>query len=450
MLHRSISSGQNSDPDNSNDITSDSNSASTCNGFPHNADRKGDSEAEQVLSPDSTSNSTGDNNTCNRYQGSKIWDGYCHPDGSVTIGRSSNKKSAKDEKYDRDTAKIYEPTETYDWTAGDEENLKEKRGLRLREDKVAECLPPKLDPPAKLSQPKKRYGQNGISRDGKKAVRNGCSLLERQYKGRIGLCTVTLPSEVQGLDKSDLWFISQQWAIFKKRFLQEFKRLLKRKGAPTEAISCTEIQEKRFRNRGEMAPHLHICYVAKPTNRAGNYYVSPSEVRGIVKRVIFNMLDREGITAKGIELPPINCNNSVNLQIIKKSAANYLSKYMSKGGEILDEIKEAGLGGAIPTQWWSPIGGMREWIKKNTVKLSQNICNFLASASRDDEGIEYIRSISIERQGRTVVTKERGRGGKMIIKEEEPSELLVGIYIKPTRYLFELISGIPWDKPLSI
>lgn len=361
------------------------------------------------------------------------WAGYEYPDGSYSIGLvPPEKKAIREKKYDYECRKVYEVVEWSEPDATEYLGYADHKKRRLRDDKVQdyESSLSKLDPPSELSQTKKRYGQNGISRNGKRKVRAGCALLERKYGiERLGLCTITLPSEKQGLDKSDLYFISQQWATFLKRVLQEVKRVLKRREAPTELIAVTEIQENRYRRLGELAPHIHFCYVAKARKCGSHYYLKPDDIRRIVGRVLWTMLDRDSDIEKGIDTPPINCNSCCNLQIIKKSASNYLSKYMSKGGEILEELKDAGLEDAIPNQWWSPVGGMRKWIKKNIRKISSNVAEFLLESEGID-GIKVFKRIEAEMS--------------------DGEEKIVGVYIKCEQWLYEILSGIKWDKPIGI
>lgn len=362
------------------------------------------------------------------YHAKSAYSGYEYPDGSYSLGRIPVEKKGKREKqYDTDIRPLYE---TVEWSEPDNTaylGYKDCCESRLLDDKVREyeqSLTSKLDPPSKLSQKRGRYGQNGITREARRKVKAGATLLEREYGNqRLGLCTVTLPSESSGVDVAELWYLCKNWATYQKRFLQEFKRLLARKGAPTECIAVVEFQEKRYQKYGEPAPHLHILYVCSPRRHGSEYYLSADELRQLVKRTLTNFLDRHGDERE------INCNSTVNLQRIRKSASGYLSKYMSKGGQIIEQLKADGLEDCIPNQWWSPIGGMREWINANIRKISSNVASFLATAKQGDDGIECVKQIAI--------SLESGK------------EMVVGIYVRVSKELFEFLSGIKWNKPLS-
>ena len=408
------------------------------------------------------------------------WSGYEFPDGSYSIGRVPQEKKGRREKdYDQDLSGKYEivewdtrsPTSYLGWESHSARRLREERvaeferSLRqppspmpepskykiLASEKVKLGLTPcererkwvavrqqiiegyqaartKLDPPQELSQDSsgktKRYGQNGISPNGKRKVKSAATLLERKYGSEnLTFGTITLPSEEGGVDKVELYHLGKNWGEFKRRVLQEIKRELERQNAPTELIAVTEIQEKRYERLGEVAPHIHFVCCGRPQNikDKSDYYLQADRLRQIVKGVLEAMLEKgDG---------EINVNNTVNLQKVKKSAANYLSKYMSKGGQILEKLKEDGLENCIPNQWWSSVGGMKEWVAKNIRKISPDTANFLMTANYGDDGIIDRKQIAIE--------------------IEEGYELVVGVWLKLSRELYEMLSGIPWDEPLS-
>lgn len=359
------------------------------------------------------------------------WSGYEYPDGSYSLGQvppEQKKKSEKD--YDNDLRGLYE---VVDWSEPDQteySGYKEHREWRLKEEAAAayeQSLSPKLDSPPELSQDsngkKKRYGQNGITREGKRKVKAAATLLERKYKKeRLTFGTITLPSEDGGLDKVSLYYICENWSEFFKRVNEEIKRELDRQGAPTEMIAVTEFQEKRYEKYGEPAPHIHFVCVGRPSSHGNksDYYLCPDRLREIVKRRLEVMLQDEGVE--------INANNTVNLQRVKKSAANYLSKYMSKGGEIIQRLKDDGLEDCIPNQWWSPVGGMRKWLQKNIRKITNDVAKFLLQSEGRD-GIKCYKQI--------------------MVQMSDGEEKVMGVYVKVEQWLYEFLSGVGWDSPIE-
>jgi hypothetical protein len=59
---------------------------------------------------------------------------------------------------------------------------------------------------------------------------------------------------------------------------------------------------------------------------------------------------------------------NVDTQAVEKSAAAYLSKYMSKGGEVLEQFVAENGWSACPGQWWNLTKGMRDAVKTEVVK----------------------------------------------------------------------------------
>ena len=65
----------------------------------------------------------------------------------------------------------------------------------------------------------------------------------------------------------------------------------------------------------------------------------------------------------------VNFNCSINAQVIRKSASSYIAKYMSKGGEIIGEIKEKGLEASLPSQWWTASKIMKKMFQESIIRL---------------------------------------------------------------------------------
>jgi hypothetical protein len=59
---------------------------------------------------------------------------------------------------------------------------------------------------------------------------------------------------------------------------------------------------------------------------------------------------------------------NVDTQPVKVSAAAYLSKYMSKGGECLEQFVEENGWDACPGQWWNLTKRLRDAVKAEVVK----------------------------------------------------------------------------------
>jgi hypothetical protein len=223
-------------------------------------------------------------------------------------------------------------------------------------------LPPKRESYA-------RQGQKGISGHGKRMVRSGCAVLEREFgRENLSFGTATLPS----LSPEDCQLVTIAWPELARQFMQELKRLLVRRGLSPQVVYVTEIQSKRWKFRQELAPHLHwICQGRR--DRRESWRILPGEIRAIWKRLI------EGV-ALGYE---VDCSAATRIERIRKSAAGYLSKYMSKGGEILEEIKESGLGTILPTSWWGMSRELRARVKDEMVEPPKGVISYMLANRRE-------------------------------------------------------------------
>lgn len=173
-----------------------------------------------------------------------------------------------------------------------------------------------LSSPA-ISRIRGKRGCRGISAKSADALKYWVGQFERKYgRKRLSFLTLTIP-DMEGTLREQL---QEHWAEIVHRFVDELKRILRRLGAPTDAIfGCTEIQLKRSERDGWNVPHLHLVFVGRKTIR-GNWLVSPQGIRRVWKRVVCNQLP----------INDIDFGASENLQQIRRSAARYLGKYLSK------------------------------------------------------------------------------------------------------------------------
>ena len=203
----------------------------------------------------------------------------------------------------------------------------------------------KLDKCPKLSQTSRRYGQKGISVAGKRKLKAGAALLQRNFgKGRLGFATLTLPN----FTAPKLRYLAENWGSISRVFYQKLKRLHEKLGVPQFIVGCTEIQPNRYKERGEICPHLHYIYVAKP-HKDASYYYNTDQMRELWNSVVLHFIHKGfPVTGKAAFMLA-----SCKLEPIKKCISRYLGKYISKGGEIVDNIVEEGRGAELPRQWWT-------------------------------------------------------------------------------------------------
>lgn len=294
----------------------------------------------------------------------QLFTGKVYPDRSFSVGRTPTpKKLSKDTEYDKN----YE--DQFDSYVDVE--VRGKKRI-IRSDKWFSGIDSydRFIKSPELSQNPKRYGSKGITRFGRRIVKNSAILLERKYGiKRLGFVTCTLPN----YSRRVLHCLSSRWGEITRRFFQKLKRLQEKLKVPTDMIATTEIQEKRYRKTGCIVPHIHFIYVCKTRSHERKFVVLASIFRRYwqesVEQVI-QMFDG-GVTEK------LSFKASVDCQVIKKSAAAYLGKYMSKGGEIIAEIEEEGLSCFLPKQWWSASSVTKKMYKESIITLDTHTCSFL-------------------------------------------------------------------------
>lgn len=203
-----------------------------------------------------------------------------------------------------------------------------------------------------------KYGQKGITSYGKKMVRSGAVILQNEWgKERTGFATLTLPP----LSESAMFVACTFWADMVRCFFQEFRRHQLRVGGDTRYVCVTEIQESRFRTRGEIGLHLHFVYKARHEARGTNWLISANWCRDTWRRILANRL---ADVCADIPLP--RCE----LKLVRKSASGYLGKYMSKGAKICADITKSMPTLDLPSQWWSVSSQVRSDIKERILGLA--------------------------------------------------------------------------------
>lgn len=198
----------------------------------------------------------------------------------------------------------------------------------------------------------KSYGRQGMTGYGKKMVRSACALLERRYKGRLTFATVTMPSLPPELRQA----MAECWPEFVRQALQWLGRQLQRQGLPKAVCSVTEIQTARLQAGNGGYLHLHMVWPNR-RSRKGCWAVDVLAFRSWCE----SFWIRRGIWEDGAWV-------NVNTQRVEVSAAAYLSKYMSKGGESLDAFVDESGWGACPGQWWNLTKPLRDAVKAEVVK----------------------------------------------------------------------------------
>lgn len=197
----------------------------------------------------------------------------------------------------------------------------------------------------------KKRGQSGLTSRGARLVRNASDAIQRFVGAeRMSFATMTLP--VMAFE--EYWEVSSQWSEIVRRFFQRLTRHLRRKGSSEAYCSVTELQPKRTNREGVPALHLHFVFVGRK-KRGSEWLVGYSDLRTWWKSELERVVGRE-----------LDCSHTENVQEVKNSASGYLSKYMSKGGDLVAPMLDNEMGWSLPTAWYNISLKLKRWVVENT------------------------------------------------------------------------------------
>ena len=344
----------------------------------------------------------------------KLW-----PSGDFSVG---SRKVAGDERVELDTMQHYHSTGALDVPAGWDYG---RYGLPSPESAVAVMskypgfyaeaaegrnalnLTDAPNPHKRANRPES-YGRQGMTGFGKKMTRSACTILERRYKGRLTFATVTMPT----LPPEGRKALAECWSELVRQALQWLSRRLEAQGLPRAIVSVTEIQPKRLLAGNGGYLHLHMVWPNKQA-RPGHWAVDVLDFRAWVER----FLTRNGLMVEGAWV-------NVNTQRVTKSAAAYLSKYMSKGGDVLEDFVAENGWTACPGQWWNLTKPVRDAVKAELVtgddigRVLNSLVEYAFNCD-DFDAFWSLRHVDMEYEGRYINVGWCG-----IVKSEVQKDLL--------------------------
>jgi hypothetical protein len=212
---------------------------------------------------------------------------------------------------------------------------------------------------------------------GRRFVRNGAWWLTKNFgKERLSFLTCTLPDEAL-----DLMAIADDaaglWAEIIRQFEQWLKRQLRANDLCEFIVGVTEVQEYRWTTSQKVGLHLHWVFQGKAQLRSA-WAIKKEEFAKAWLRIVSNVIGQT-----------IESRSATRVERIKKSVENYLSKYMSKGGKVIEEVIEAGKRNLLPSSWWNVSNNLRRIIKSLVLPVSQDAKNCLYDTRNElkEEGI---------------------------------------------------------------
>lgn len=222
------------------------------------------------------------------------------------------------------------------------------------------------DEPTAKRETRSAKGTKGITSYGARMVRNAAHVLENSVtKGRCVFATVTLPA----LPKHQLAVIHEQWHQVTEYYRLSLKRLLQRQGLSGELVTVSEIQAKRYERTGLPILHLHSVFVG--VTGCGKFAVSIEDHDNAWHRALSTVID----------LSLAEVATACNLQRVKKSAASYLGKYMTKGVKDIESILSAGYKSWLPKHWWNCSRALTKRVKAETRRIDM-LADWLNDAAK--------------------------------------------------------------------
>lgn len=196
----------------------------------------------------------------------------------------------------------------------------------------------------------------------KRMVRNCIAKLERDYgRHNLAFATYTVPD----LPDEDLEKLQDGWAEVNRQLMQAVSRDLEAAGIVPQIIYINEPQEERYEKTGKVFPHIHMVFQSRKS-RYHEYAIPKERNTQIWQRIVSNVLGRD------IEIP-----YGADIQTIEKSAERYMSKYMSKGSKLAQEILNKCSVKWMPKSWWGATKSLRNWVKANTRIVSEQSKQFV-------------------------------------------------------------------------
>lgn len=173
--------------------------------------------------------------------------------------------------------------------------------------------------------------------------------------------------------------VVENWARLVKSFIKELTRELHRKGLPGEIVGVTEIQEKRYKKWGQVAPHLHLIFQGRKY-WSDFWQISTSRVRDIWNRQIEVIIGA-----------PFYGGATTRIEKPRKSLKAELGKYFTKGGSIIKQIIEDGKGHLLPTGWTICTVSLKNRVKRAIKTLSTIAIEHLYDRRKQLKEIDILR-----------------------------------------------------------
>ena len=221
------------------------------------------------------------------------------------------------------------------------------------------------------SQNQCRRGLKGMPHSATRRVRGILTLME-DFKARLCFGTCSLPDEdLHRMAGTDMW------PRFQRRYIDLITQHLKSFGDEALVVAVVEIGDFRAKRTGRPLPHIHfVC--------SGYGKRKPNG------RWLFDRRDHDQIIEKAAQysgLPRADRRAAGNIQPIRKSVANYVSKYLTKQAPLKSVDLSDGYEDLVPHQWWNRSEGAQALLDGHLFKLPPAFAMFMVQRQTQLEGM---------------------------------------------------------------
>lgn len=225
-----------------------------------------------------------------------------------------------------------------------------------------------------------RKGTKGITSHGRNSIRAACHWLEEQFgKRNLSFLTTTLPDAVLRV------CTPYTWSEVVNRFLKSLRYHLKKAGLCCEVVGCTEIQENRLLTTDGIPPlHLHLLFQGKQHYQ--HWGIDKAEYQRLWAQACLSVWQVEA-----------EFSQSCRVESIYRSGVAYMSKYLSKGGAVLDKCNPD----LLPSAWFTLSSYLKAIIKRTISTCGNHLAATL---------YEQVLNSSILKWTYSVYSVEHGNG----------------------------------------
>ena len=240
------------------------------------------------------------------------------------------------------------------------------------------------------SQNQSRRGLSGMPHSATRKVKGMLTLME-DFRERLCFGTCSLPDEdLHAMAGTDMW------PRFQRRYIDLITQHLKDYGDEALVVAVVEIGDLRAKRTGRPLPHIHfVC--------SGYGKRKPNG------RWLFDRKDHDRIINKAAQYAGLSGTYrgaAGNLQPIRKSVANYVSKYLTKQAPVKSVDLGDGYEDLIPHQWWNRSEAACALLEGHLFKLPQAFAAFIVQRQAQLEGMRLGRGGPVQIGVRKTITGE--------------------------------------------